>query len=128
MILSENRPPLFRIVRSGTDKFARNEADDYRRPICGAGRECSRSSAAVMIKRRTLSALALGRDQAASSDDDPSAVFAFDGLDTAETGQKAAGRNSKHAAVTAGNQRAIAADILHDPVLQHAIGRLHFAR
>jgi hypothetical protein len=52
MILSENRLPLFRIMRDGTNKLAWIEANDYGRALeSGASPECSRSNTVGGRKR-----------------------------------------------------------------------------
>src|SRR5580700_10698502 len=86
------------------------------------------------MRRQTMTAAGSGRkstarrDHAPRSDDDPLAVLPLHRLDLADTGQNAAGADFKQAAVAAFDQRAVAADVLHDPVFDDAVDDLRLGR
>ena len=62
------------------------------------------------------------------SDDDPLAVLPLDAFDAAEPRKHAARRDVEHAAIAVFDQCAAAARLANDPIGQHLLGRLRFAR
>src|ERR1700722_2967456 len=68
------------------------------------------------------------RDHAPRGDDDPLAVLPLHRFDPADTGQNAAGADFEQAAVAAFDQRAVAVDVLHDPVFDDAVDDLRLSR
>src|SRR5580704_7980731 len=103
-------------------------------PICGAtiapsaGRICHGMRRQTMTDSGSRRGSTARGDDAARSDDDPLAILPFHRFDPADTGQNAAGADFEQAAVAAFDQRAVAADVLHDPVFDDAVDDLRLER